>query len=100
MALIECWECGGQVSDHAVLCPHCGAPQGRVSTPPRRRSGWRWVRRLLFVLVFAGVFVMIARRKGWIDDELMVRARSGMPSEWSGLCEPLQRWAKSGEEVA
>jgi hypothetical protein len=69
-----------------------------VSTPPRR-SGWRWVRRLLFVLAFAGVFVVIARRQGWIDDELIVRARSGMPSEWSGLCEPLQRWAKSGEDA-
>jgi uncharacterized membrane protein YvbJ len=26
MALIECHECGGQVSDHARTCPKCGAP--------------------------------------------------------------------------
>ncbi|RPJ86705.1 MAG: zinc ribbon domain-containing protein [Acidobacteria bacterium] len=26
MALYECRECGGQVSDQAVTCPHCGAP--------------------------------------------------------------------------
>jgi len=26
MALIECEECGGQVSDRAAACPHCGAP--------------------------------------------------------------------------
>ncbi|TVQ86907.1 MAG: zinc ribbon domain-containing protein [Chromatiaceae bacterium] len=26
MALISCPECGGQVSDRAPTCPHCGAP--------------------------------------------------------------------------
>ena len=26
MALIECSECGGTVSDKAATCPHCGAP--------------------------------------------------------------------------
>lgn len=26
MALIECSECGGQVSDQAEACPHCGMP--------------------------------------------------------------------------
>jgi hypothetical protein len=26
MALIECPECGGQVSDRAPACPHCGVP--------------------------------------------------------------------------
>jgi DNA-directed RNA polymerase subunit RPC12/RpoP len=26
MALIKCHECGGQVSDQAWTCPHCGAP--------------------------------------------------------------------------
>jgi len=26
MALIACAECGGQVSDKATACPHCGAP--------------------------------------------------------------------------
>ena len=26
MALIDCPECGGNVSDKAVACPHCGAP--------------------------------------------------------------------------
>lgn len=25
MALIECWECGEEVSDHAEKCPNCGA---------------------------------------------------------------------------
>jgi len=26
MALIQCHECHGQVSDRARTCPHCGAP--------------------------------------------------------------------------
>ena len=26
MALTECAECGGKVSDKAASCPHCGAP--------------------------------------------------------------------------
>ncbi len=26
MALIECYECNGKVSDKASACPHCGAP--------------------------------------------------------------------------
>ncbi|MBT5469953.1 MAG: zinc ribbon domain-containing protein [Nitrospina sp.] len=25
MALIECWECGKQISDTAAECPQCGA---------------------------------------------------------------------------
>lgn len=30
MALIKCSECGGQVSDKAASCPHCGAPISRA----------------------------------------------------------------------
>lgn len=26
-SLTQCRECGGQVSNHAPLCPHCGAPR-------------------------------------------------------------------------
>ena len=26
MALIECPECGREISEHAEACPHCGAP--------------------------------------------------------------------------
>lgn len=26
MALIKCYECGSQISDRAISCPHCGAP--------------------------------------------------------------------------
>ncbi len=30
MALTKCDECGGQVSDRALSCPHCGAPRRRA----------------------------------------------------------------------
>jgi hypothetical protein len=36
MALINCHECGGQVSDYARACPHCGAPV--IATINRRRK--------------------------------------------------------------
>lgn len=29
--IISCDECGGQVSDKARICPHCGAPQGKTA---------------------------------------------------------------------
>ncbi len=47
MALIECSECGNQVSDKATACPKCGAPiaekvvekqQPIVVTAPKSRS--------------------------------------------------------------
>jgi hypothetical protein len=31
MALLKCNECGKDVSDKAVLCPHCGAPLPTLS---------------------------------------------------------------------
>ena len=31
MALITCKECGGQISNQATVCPHCGCPQTPVS---------------------------------------------------------------------
>jgi hypothetical protein len=36
MALIKCHECGGQISDHARICPQCGAPV--IVTIKRRRK--------------------------------------------------------------
>lgn len=39
MALIKCNECGGQMSDQALKCPHCGCP---VSVQPAGKSR-RWL---------------------------------------------------------
>ena len=34
MALIECPECGREVSDKALACPHCGNPIAPAERPP------------------------------------------------------------------
>jgi hypothetical protein len=36
MALIQCHKCSGQISDHARICPHCGAPV--IATIKRRQK--------------------------------------------------------------
>ena len=33
MALIKCDECSGQINDQAVVCPHCGTPIKKPSSP-------------------------------------------------------------------
>ena len=40
MALIRCPECSGQISDKAVICPHCGFPMrdGSISTKEPRKA--------------------------------------------------------------
>jgi hypothetical protein len=49
MALIQCHECSGQVSDHARTCPHCGAPV--IATIKRRQKA---------VLVELGIRLILA----------------------------------------
>jgi hypothetical protein len=38
MALINCAECQQSISDKAASCPHCGAPQNTLETPPPQPS--------------------------------------------------------------
>jgi len=58
MALTKCEECGGQLSDRAEQCPHCGAPL-------RKRT-----RRLVAMLIgvgvalFAGLMSLMSSREG------------------------------------
>jgi len=43
MPLTKCPECGGQVSEDAIACPHCGHPLKVAEQPPARRyRGWQW----------------------------------------------------------
>lgn len=62
MALFECGECRGKVSDTADKCPHCGAPVAKAavlppvieSVPEKKGGVLKWVLGLpagLFVLV-------------------------------------------------
>ena len=39
--LIKCPECGGQVSDKAAACPHCGMPMTRVTSQSALAGGRR-----------------------------------------------------------
>lgn len=38
MALLKCTECGGQVSEYADTCPHCGCPVNRMHVLPSGRN--------------------------------------------------------------
>lgn len=50
MAIIECKDCGGKVSDAAAACPHCGAPgsgtpadQDPAEDKKPKRTWWKWI---------------------------------------------------------
>lgn len=38
MAMIQCPECGREVSDQAAACPNCGCPLGVTSVAPAKRE--------------------------------------------------------------
>ena len=38
MALINCTECGKEISDKAASCPHCGAPNETAPATPKRHN--------------------------------------------------------------
>jgi len=70
MALINCSECGREVSDAAASCPGCGhplaAPQAQAPQAPAKekptsvvRSGGKF-EAAGFILIIAGVFMGIA----------------------------------------
>lgn len=40
MALINCSECGKEISDKAVACPNCGCPLPRANPKPRSSGGF------------------------------------------------------------
>ena len=75
MALIECTECGGQVSDQAEACPKCGNPvfnslpwydrltlsvSGNGPSKPREGIFLRTMNALTtVVLIIIGLFVVL-----------------------------------------
>jgi hypothetical protein len=46
MALTTCRECGAEVSDQALACPRCGAPQ--VAVPSSSGLGFEWKSSLTY----------------------------------------------------
>ncbi len=61
MALVECPECGGQVSTLAAACPHCGFPVSGTGgeTQRRPRGPSRWTDPGFWVIVI-GLAAVIA----------------------------------------
>jgi hypothetical protein len=57
--MTSCRQCGGLLSVHAQMCPHCGAPAMYARGP----SGLFWAVLALVLLVFAGL-VMFALSQG------------------------------------
>jgi len=58
LALVYCRECGKQISDQAISCPGCGAPQPSTA---QVQHGEREVSKVL-TFFFGGVYFMF---KGW-----------------------------------
>ncbi|MGO9587648.1 MAG: zinc ribbon domain-containing protein [Limisphaerales bacterium] len=62
MALIQCHECSGQVSDHARTCPHCGAPV--IATIKRRQKAvliGLGIRLAVAVVVLVAIWILVHR---------------------------------------
>ena len=55
MALIQCHECRGKVSNYARTCPHCGAPV--IATIKRRQKAER--RFLLVKIVIVTIMAVV-----------------------------------------
>ncbi len=53
MALVQCRECGREISERAIACPQCGDPK-------RTASSSRGIRILLGVLVLALAVLLFA----------------------------------------
>ena len=57
MALVQCRECGKEVSDQAQTCPYCG-----IKTPSKKRRQIKWVITIILILVAIGLSVAAYQR--------------------------------------
>lgn len=91
MAIIECKECGGKVSDSAAACPHCGAPVAvaAVSAAPeeatKKGGRWKWVLAWIFG-VPVGLFVLL----------MAIGMLSGNSSKYTDYKTPVRELLKDG----
>ena len=54
MALIDCYECGKQISDAALACPRCGALSKRFKLSQYEELEIRPFHKLIIVCLFIG----------------------------------------------
>lgn len=59
MTMIKCEECGKEISDRAVNCPHCGAPTAIV------KKAIRFQLTLLFVVCALLLLVVLIASECW-----------------------------------
>ena len=78
MALIQCSECGKEISDKAASCPGCGAPVGKNTHPHKvTRTGAKW-EGIGFLLIAIAVVAMVAATQN-PDSELVVNSANIAP---------------------
>ncbi|WP_349573141.1 zinc ribbon domain-containing protein [Azotobacter salinestris] len=88
MAVIECKECGGQVSTSAKACPHCGAKL-------KKRAGiLGWIFVLIFVIPMAwnigkGIFTSNSKSSAQLSD-----SPSDLPAP-SSPAQPFSKWERN-----
>lgn len=58
MALINCYECGKEISDRAFTCPHCGALG--EAWAKRFEKLWRLARKIFWVTAIAWAAIIAA----------------------------------------
>lgn len=59
MALINCKECGKEVSDKANTCPNCGAPIKEDEIKKEVKAGIKVTKKLAIVLIIALSLILI-----------------------------------------
>lgn len=59
MALIECPDCGGVLSDQALTCPTCHRVMGTIDTNGLRLAKKYVARALVALLLLATIYVII-----------------------------------------
>jgi hypothetical protein len=64
MALIDCKECGAEISSAAAACPKCGAPVGKAKQSKRGCGGLGCGGGIAVVLVLAAVGALTNKNSG------------------------------------
>lgn len=70
MALINCSECGKEISNKASSCPGCGNPVNN-STKTVKRAGAKY-ESFGFILIIVGMFMMFADYGGRLGTALFI----------------------------